>query len=302
MKASVIHQYGGPEVLKYEEYPDPAVGEGQVLVRLAAAGINPIDIKRRSGAAREYAPIKFPGILGADLSGTVEKLGPGVTGFAVGDKVFAYADHTYAQFCVVPAATLVKIPSGLDLIEAAALPVVTTTGNMLITLGTAIKARQTILVTGAVGSVGRSAVYTAKSRGAIVIAAVLKKQLDQAATLGADQVVATDDEAAIAKLPPLDAVADTVNGKTAAALTAKVTKGGVFASVLGPPSNAKDYPSVRIVPVFARPDPGTQTEMAIAVAEGKLEIPIGRKLPLSRAAEAHAIVEKGGAGKVLLTM
>ncbi|HSZ59941.1 MAG TPA: NADP-dependent oxidoreductase [Tepidisphaeraceae bacterium] len=300
MKASVIHQYGGPEVLKFEDYADPAVAEGQVLIRVAATSINPVDIGRRSGRMKEIFPIKFPGIIGVDLAGTIVKLGAGVDGFSIGDKVFAIADWTYAESCAVPAANLAKIPEGLDLIEAAALPMVTTTGNMLIVRGTGIKSGQTVLITGAVGNVGRSAVYTAKQRGAVVIAGVLGRQLQQAASLGVDQTVATDDEQAIAKLSPLDAVADTVAGKTAATLLGKVEKGGVFASVLGPPANAKDYPSVRIVPVYSKPDPRTLTEMARAVVEGKLAIPIGRKLPLSSAAEGHAAVEKRGIGKVLL--
>jgi NADPH:quinone reductase-like Zn-dependent oxidoreductase len=115
------------------------------------------------------------------------------------------ADKTYAELCVVPASSLAKIPIGLDIVEAAALPLVTTTGNMLITVGTGIKAGQTVLVTGAAGNVGRSAVFTAKSLGATVIAAALKSQLEAAASLGAAHV-ATDDEEAMAMLPMLDAV------------------------------------------------------------------------------------------------
>jgi NADPH:quinone reductase-like Zn-dependent oxidoreductase len=116
-----------------------------------------------------------------------------------------------------------------------------------------------------------------------------------------DQVTATDDDNAIAKLPPLDAVANTVPGKIGEILLGKVTKDGVFASVVGPPANAKDYPSIRIVPVHSKPDAKALTEMARAVVDKKLIIPIGQKLPLSSASEGHAAVEKGGIGKVLLT-
>jgi NADPH:quinone reductase-like Zn-dependent oxidoreductase len=249
---------------------------------------------------KEIFPVKFPGIIGVDVAGTIFKLGEGVEGFVVGDKVFAMAGQTYAELCTVPAVNVAKIPAGLDPVDAAALPLVTTTGNMLIAQGTEIKAGQTVLITGAAGSVGRSAVYTAKQRGANVIAGVLGRQLQQAASLGADRVVATDDEQAIGQLPPLDAVADAVGGKTAAALLGKVKNGGVFASVLGAPANAKDYPSVRVVPVYSKPNAQTLTEMARAVVEGKLTIPISQKLPLSSAAEGHAAVEKGGIGKVLL--
>ena len=299
MKAVVVHQYGGPEVLKFEEYPDPVAGPGEVLVRVAATSVNPIDYKRRAGLRKDYYPIHFPGLIGVDIAGTVAKVGPGVEGFSVGDQVFAMATNTYAELCVVKAAILAKIPKGLDLIQAAALPLVTTTGNQLIS-STGLKAGQVVVVVGAGGNVGRSAVFTAKQMGATVIAGVLKGQMGEAKTIGADQFVATDDDDAIASLPMLDAVADAVNGKTAEKLIAKVKAGGVFASVLGPPRNASEYPSVKVVPVVAQADARTLLFMAEAVRDGKLVIPISRKLPLSEAAEAHAAAEKGVAGKILL--
>jgi NADPH:quinone reductase-like Zn-dependent oxidoreductase len=299
MKAVVVHQYGGPEVLKFEEYPDPVAGPGEVLVRVAATSVNPIDYKRRAGLTKDFYPIKFPGLMGVDIAGTVVKVGPGVEGFSAGDQVFAMAADTYAELCVVKAASLAKVPKGLDLIQAAALPLVTTTGNELI-VPTGIKPGQTVLVAGAAGNVGRSAVFTAKQRGATVIAGVLKRQMDEAKTIGADQVVATDDDSAIANLAPLDVVADTVDGKTAEKLIAKVKPGGVFASVLGAPQNAAKYPSVKVLPVYAQPDAKTLQFMAEAVRDGKLVIPISRKLPLSKAAEAQAAAQEGGIGKVLL--
>lgn len=299
MKAIVVHEYGGPEVLKFEEYPDPVPGQGEVLVRVAAASVNPIDYKRRAGLTQDFYPLHFPGLIGVDMAGTVIKVGPGVKDFSVGDRVFAMADNTYAELCVVNAAVLAKVPEGLDLVQAAALPLVTTTGNQLLS-ATGIKSGQTVMVVGAGGNVGRSAVFTAKQRGAIVIAGVLKRQTDQAKTVGADQVVATDDDAAIANLPPLDVVADTVGGKTAEKLIAKVKPGGVFASVDGKPQNAANYPSVKAVFVFSKFDRKTLEFMAEAVRDGKMVIPISLKLPLSEAAEAHAKAEKGGIGKILL--
>jgi NADPH:quinone reductase-like Zn-dependent oxidoreductase len=299
MKAIVVHQYGGPEVLKFEEYPDPAPGPGEVLVRVAATSVNPIDYKRRAGLTKDFYPIQFPGLIGVDIAGTVVGIGPGVEGLSVGDQVFAVAADTYAELCVVNAAILAKIPKGLDLIQAAALPLVTATGNQLLS-ATGIKAGQTVLVAGDAGNVGRSAVFTAKQRGATVIAGVLKRQMDEAKTLGADQVVATDDDNAIANLPMVDVVADTVNGKTAEKLIDKVKPGGVFASVLGAPKNADKYPSVKVVPVYATPDAKTLQFMAEAVRDGKLVIPISRRLPLSKATDAQAAAEQGGVEKVLL--
>jgi NADPH:quinone reductase-like Zn-dependent oxidoreductase len=299
MKAVVVHQYGGPEVLKFEEYPDPVPGPGEVLVRVAAASVNPIDYKRRAGLTKDFYPLKFPGLIGVDMAGTVVKTGPGVEGFSVGDQVFAMADETYAELCVVKAAVLAKVPKGLDLIQAAALPLVTVTGNQLLS-ATGIKAGQTVLVVGAIGNVGRSAVFTAKERGATVIAGILKRQLSEAKTIGADQAVATDDDTATANLPPLDAVADTVGGRTAEKLIAKVKPGGVYASVVGLPQNAAKYPSVKVVHVFSKFDRKALEFMAEAVRDGKLVIPISQKMPLSEAAEAQAAAEKGGTGKILL--
>jgi NADPH:quinone reductase-like Zn-dependent oxidoreductase len=302
MKAIVVHKYGGPEELKFEEYGDPVPGAGEVLVRTAATSVNPIDIKRRSGVAKDFAPIRFPGIVGMDLSGTVAALGRGVKDFSVGDKVLAMADQTYAELCVVPVASLVRIPEGLDVVEAAALPLVTTTGNQLISLGTDVRTSQKVLVTGAVGNVGRSAVFTAKERGAFVIAGVRKSQVQEATSLGADQVVAIDDEQAIASLPPLDAVADAVDGETAQKLIAKVKSGGVFATVLGAPQNAAKFPSVKVVPIYVQADAKILLQMVQAVRAGDLQIPINKKLPLKDADKAHAAAEKGSAGKLLLVV
>jgi NADPH:quinone reductase-like Zn-dependent oxidoreductase len=299
MKAIVLHEYGGPEVLKFEDFPDPAPGPGEVLVRVAAASVNPIDYKRRAGLTKNFYPMTFPGLIGVDMSGTVAELGPGVEGFSVGDQVFAMADNTYAELCAVKADALAKVPKGLDLIEAAALPLVTVTGNQLM-LATEIKVGQTVMVVGAVGNVGRSAAFTAKSRGATVIAGILKKQFDQAKTVGADQFVATDDDTALVSLAPLDAVADTVGGKTAEKLIGKVKPGGVYASVVEAPQSAAYYPSVKMVHVFSKFDRQTLEFMAAAVRDGKLVIPIGPRFPLSQAAEAHAAAEKGGVGKILL--
>jgi NADPH:quinone reductase-like Zn-dependent oxidoreductase len=300
MKAIVLHEYGGPDKLKYEDFPDPVPGEGEVLVRLAATSVNPVDIKMRSGEAKERYPVQFPGILGRDIAGTVRAAGPKVTGFAPGDKVLALGNAAYAELVVVKATDLAHLPEGLDLIEAAALPLVTLTGEQLISRGTKIQAGQTVLVTGAAGSVGRTAVFVAKKAGAAVIAGVRKNQLKEAAELGANQVLALDDDDAMDKLGFVDAVADTVGHETAQKLLAKVKQSGVFASVLGPPANANMHPTIHIEPVRVVPDAAMLRILAEDVLAGRLKIPIDRMLPLEKAAEAHAAVEKGGIGKVLL--
>jgi NADPH:quinone reductase-like Zn-dependent oxidoreductase len=300
MKAVVLHEYGGPEKLKLEDVPDPVAGPGEVLVRVAACSVNPIDFKLRSGSYRDYFPLQLPVILGRDISGTVRAIGPDVTGFAPGDRVMALGNHAYAELAVVKAEDVAHVPDGLDLVEAAALPLVTLTGEQLISRGVQIQRGQTVLITGAIGGVGRTAVYVAKKAGAIVLAGVRKRQWKQASELGADEVLALDDEAAVQKLGFIDAVADAVGGDTGATLLAKVKPGGVFASVVGPPQNARLHPTVRIAPVMVVPDASMLGTLAEDFVAGRFKVPIDRMVPLADAAEAQAAAEKGGIGKVLL--
>ena len=300
MKAVVLHEFGGPGNLKYEDWPDPSPGPGEVLVRVAASSVNPIDFKMRSGEAQSRFPIELPYVLGRDISGVVRELGADVEGFAVGDPVLALTWHAYAELVVVKAADLVHLPEGLGVVPAAALPLVTLTGDQLIRVGTGIHAGQSILVTGAVGGVGRTAVMVAKTLGAIVTAGVRTQQLKEAEELGADHVLALDDAEALAGCGPFDAIADTVGHETADALLARVNPGGVFASVLGPPAKAAVYPAVKVVPVMAKVDAAALFQLAGDVAAGRLTIPIDRMIPLAEATEGHRAAEKGGIGKVLL--
>jgi NADPH:quinone reductase-like Zn-dependent oxidoreductase len=300
MKAIVIRAYGGPEELKSEERPDPVPGPGEVLLKVAATSVNPFDWKVRSGAFKDMIPLTFPAILGVDVAGIIETVGPGVQGFAPGDKVFGQARQTYASLCSVNAADLARIPDQIDIIEIAALPTVTTTGAQLAEL--AVRGRQhgTVLVTGAIGSVGRSAVFAAKESGWSVIAGVRKKQLEEAKAIGADRVIALDDPSSLKSLEPLDAIADTISGLIADQLLGKLTNGGVFASALAPPSNAATRPDVRVETMQAQPSPATLIRMAEAVRTGKLIIPLGQRYPLRDASKAHSAAEKGAAGKLLL--
>jgi NADPH:quinone reductase-like Zn-dependent oxidoreductase len=300
MKAVVIHAYGGPEQLKLEERPEPTVGPGDVLVRVAATSVNPFDLKIRSGAMKDFFPLAFPTILGVDVSGIVEAVGPGEGTFAPGDKVFANAMQTYASLCLVKASDLAKIPDHMDTIKVAALPTVTTTGAQLAELATRGKRGGTVFVTGAAGNVGRSAVFTAKGNGWTVIAGVRKEQMEEAKATGADRVVALDDGTSLDSVEQLDAVADTVSGPIANKLIAKVKKGGTFASTLASPSNAAAHPDVRIETMVVKPAPATLVHMAEAVKAGKLVIPLGQRFALADANKAHLAAEKGAPGKLLL--
>jgi NADPH:quinone reductase-like Zn-dependent oxidoreductase len=303
LKAVRLYEYGGPEKLKYEEnVPEPALADNFVLIEAAAASVNPIDWKIRSGARQKDFPLALPAILGKDVSGIVRAVGKSVRSFKVGDRVLATADATYAELVVVEGSVLTHLPDGLDLIDAAAIPLVVLTGDQLVTLSARVQRGQTVLVSGALGSVGRAAVHSAKKLGARVIAGVRARQLPQAQALGAWDTVAIDDDAAIAKIAAVDAVADTVGGETAAKLFAKVKNGGNFAyaSVL-PVGVAESNPAVKVTRVFARPDASKVREFADDIRDGKFVLPISNRLALRDAGEGQALVQKGGAsGKVIL--
>src|SRR3569833_395745 len=209
MKAVRIHAYGGPEQLQFEtDVPDPEVGPTSVLIRSAAARVNPIDWKVRSGARQKDFPQQMPAILGRDVAGVVQAVGPNVHNFKVGDRVAAFTTQAYAELVAVEAAIVTHLPDGIDLQEAAAIPLAALTGDQLVRVATKGESGETILVSGALGSVGRAAVHTARKLGAKVIAGVRGKQLSEAQALGAWNVVAIDNDQALAKLEPLDAVAD----------------------------------------------------------------------------------------------
>jgi NADPH:quinone reductase-like Zn-dependent oxidoreductase len=301
MKAVVLHEYGPPSKLVYEDFDDPVAGRGEVLVRVHAVSINPVDWKMRSGAAKERFPVTFPGILGRDVAGVVAGIGEGVEGVTVGDRVFALSWATYAEYCVVKATDLAHIPEGLEMTTAGAVPLVSVTGDQLIRRAAQVQAGQTIVLTGALGSVGRCALFAALEIGAKVIAGVRKNQFEEVLGLGAMAAIDLGDDKSIASVGTVDAVADTVNRDVAAKLLAKVKPGGIFASVLGPPSNAAMHPTVKVSAIMAKPDPQTFVHYGEAIRDGKVKLPIDSMMPLAEAGKAQALAEKGGIGKIILT-
>lgn len=303
MKSVRLHEYGGPENLIFDtDVPPPGVGDDSVLVEAAATSVNPIDWKIRGGARQKDFPLKLPAILGKDVSGVVREVGVNVRTFKPGDRVLAMADATYAELVVVQAAVLTHLPDGCDLVDAAALPLIALTGDQLVRVAARGERGQTMLVTGALGSVGRAAVHTAMKMGMHVIAGVRSAQLTAAAALGAE-TLAIDDPAAVARFASVDAIADTVGGETAAALLVKVKDGGTFgyASVL-PEGAAARRPGVTVTRVFARPDASKVREFADDVRDGKFVLPVSKRMPLAQASEAHALLERGGGGKVVLVI
>jgi NADPH:quinone reductase-like Zn-dependent oxidoreductase len=302
MRAVVLHEYGGPEKLKFEDnFPEPQMSGDTVLIATAAASVNPIDWKVRSGARKKDFPLSFPAILGRDVSGVVRAVGANVKNFLPGDRVLAFSNSTYAELVAVDDSDVTHLPDGVDLADAAAIPLISLTGDQLVRVATNVKKGQVVLITGALGSVGRAAVHTAKKIGAQVIAGVRGKDLDGARSLDVSDLLAIDDDKAIEKFRIVDAIADTVGGDVAAKLIAKVKQNGFFgyASML-PESAAALNPTVKIARVGARPDASKVREFADDMRDGKFVLPIGRRMPLRDAAEAHVLGEKGGIGKILL--
>jgi NADPH:quinone reductase-like Zn-dependent oxidoreductase len=272
---------------------------GEVLVKTIAVSINPIDWKLRRGDLKEMMPLEFPTILGRDLSGEVVALGEGVEGLKVGERVFGLVNRSYAEYVVCKPVDLARTPENLDGIDAAALPLVVLTGSQVIEVGVRPRPGEIILITGAIGGVGRTAVHVAKQHGAHVIAGVRSSQRAEAEGLGADRVIALDDEKEIAALPELDAVADMVGHETIDRILLRIKKNGVLATVLGAPPSAEGR-DLRVVSIWAQPDSVRLEELGREVARGLFSIPISNRFKLSQIREAQQLAEKGGIGKIVL--
>jgi NADPH:quinone reductase-like Zn-dependent oxidoreductase len=301
VKAVRLYEYGGPENLKYEDnVPEPALSDDSVLVETSATSVNPIDWKVRSGARQNDFPLELPAILGRDVSGVVRAVGRNIRTFKPGDRVLALAWEAYAELVAVEGSVLTHLPDGLNLVDSAAIPLVALTGDQLVRLAARAQRGQTLLVTGAVGGVGRAAVHTAKKLGVNVIAGVRARQLAEARTLGVSDTVAIDDDSAIAGLAMVDGVADTVGGETAAKLFGRVKNGGNFGYASVFPEISKLNPTVTVTRVLGRPDASKVREFADDVRDGKFLLPISRRMPLRDAGEAHALAQRGGLGKIVL--
>jgi NADPH:quinone reductase-like Zn-dependent oxidoreductase len=299
MKAVVLTGYGDVEKLDLVEVEDPNPGPRHVKVRVAGASVNPVDWKIRRGEMRAVLPLQLPTILGRDVSGEVVAVGEGVTELAVGDRVMGLVQHGYAEFVVAPVDSFAKLPPEIELDRAGAIPLVGLTGAQLMEEAVDVHAGETVLVTGAAGSVGRVAVFAARQRGAKVIAGVRASQRSTAEKLEVDDIVALDDPADIQRLPPVDAIADTVDGKVMTQLLDKVRFGGVIGTVLSPPAGAEEQ-GLRVHAILTHPDPKRLAELGEAVVRGELVLPVDRRFPLSDVRTAQEISEQGGVGKVLL--
>jgi NADPH:quinone reductase-like Zn-dependent oxidoreductase len=305
INAARIAGYGGPDVFSIDTVPEPIAGPGEILVKVAAAAVNPVDVKLRKGSFAVFMPLGFPAQLGGDVSGTVEAVGEGVTAFKPGDKVMGMINPmengAYAEKIVAPAGAFIIVPNGIDLADAGALPMGALTGIQLVELGAKAKPGQRILVTGANGSVGRAAVYTAAQAGALVVAAVRGGAESALAGLPIAEVVDLSDLDAIAAAGPYDAIADTVGDRLAERLAKHVRSGGVLASVVSPPPLPPADSPVTSAPVWVGFDGPRLTKFVEDYIRNGWSMPIAHRFALADVAKAHAVMEKGGVGgKVLL--
>jgi NADPH:quinone reductase-like Zn-dependent oxidoreductase len=306
MKAVRIHNYGGPELLKYEEAPRPQPGEREVLIRVHATSVNPIDWKIRAGYAKDFMPHSFPLILGWDVSGTIEAAGPGASRFKKGDEIFAMADASrdgaYAEYIVVRESEIALKPKSLHHIRAAAVPLAALTVWHALFDTAKLQSGQRVLVHGAAGGVGHYAVQLAKWKGAYVIATGSTKNHDLLRELGADETIDYTTHKFESIVRDVDVVLDTIGGETQERSWQVLKKGGILASLVQPPSEEKAKAfGVRGVMVEKRPDGAALAEIAKIVDSGQLAPVIDRILPLSEARRAHELSQSGHThGKIIL--
>jgi NADPH:quinone reductase-like Zn-dependent oxidoreductase len=291
MRAIVMHETGGPEVLRLEEVPDPVPGKGEILVRVRAAGVNPIDWKFRRGVI----PKQLPAILGSDVSGIVEH--SDAEGFGAGEEVFGFVTSgAYAELALASPRTLAHKPGNLGHEDAAALPVAALTAWQALFDHGGLEAEQTALIAGASGGVGHLAVQFAKQAGAQVIATASQRNRDFVLGLGADRFIdyASEDVSALAR-SAADVVFDTVGGDTTATLVPCVKAGGTIVTIAGP-APEREARSVR-------PDPEQLMHIGRLLADGVVRVDISERLALEDAPRAHALSESGRTrGKIILTL
>ncbi|WP_246166963.1 NADP-dependent oxidoreductase [Oryzomonas japonica] len=306
MKSVRIHAYGGPEALVYEDAPLPQLGKDEILVRVHAAAVNPVDWKIREGHLKGMLDSRLPLILGWDVSGTVEAVGPEVVRFKAGDEVFSRPDiardGAYAEFIVIRENEAAFKPQSIDHLHAAAIPLAGLTACKSLFAAAKLSAGQTILIHGAAGGVGTYAVQLAKWKGAHVIATASERNHDYLRELGADEVIAYQNVRFEDKVRDVDVVFDTIGGETQTRSWNVVKQGGVLVSIVSPPSQEEAVArGVRPEFVFIQPDAAELSALAKLVDSGKLRVMVEAVLPLAEARRAQELSQNGHTrGKIVL--
>jgi NADPH:quinone reductase-like Zn-dependent oxidoreductase len=297
MKAVRIHEYGGPEVLKYEDAPKPQPGPGEVLIRVHATSVNPVDWKVRAGYVKGMLNHKLPLIPGWDVSGVVEAGGPG-TQMKPGDEVYSRPDlgrdGTYAEYVVVKESEVGAKPKSIDHVTAGVIPLAGLTAWQALYDAAKISAGQKLLIHGAAGGVGCFAVQLAKLKGAHVIATASKKNHEFLRSLGVDECIDYNTTKFEDVVHDADAVLDTITGETMERSWKVLKKGGILVSILEPPKPEKAAAhGLRCHHTFVQANPGELAEIAKLVDSGKLKVIIEKVYPLS---EARAAQESNAQG------
>ncbi|PYJ19329.1 MAG: NADPH:quinone reductase [Verrucomicrobia bacterium] len=307
MKAIVLHEYGGPEVLKYEDVPRPKPKEDQILARrVIAAGVNPVDGMIRSGMFAKDEKTAFPRILGADIAGVVEKTGSKITKFKAGDAVYAYIsldnEGGYAEYALATENEASPKPKSLDYVEAAAVPVVALTAWQALIDTAKLSAGETVLIHGGSGGVGTFAIQIAKGRGAKVIATASTANQDLLKQLGADVAIDYTKTKFEDIAKDVDVVLDSVGKDTLARSYGVMKKGGFIVSLVARPDQAElAKRGLRGASLSAEPNSNELAEIGNLIDEKKIRVIVSQTFPLSEARKAHEQVATGHTrGKIVL--
>jgi NADPH:quinone reductase-like Zn-dependent oxidoreductase len=308
MKAVRYHSYGDSDVLVYEEADRPVAGPGQVVVKVAGAAFNPLDVAIRAGFVQQVFPVAFPHVPNFDVAGVVTEVGEGVSGWSIGDTVVAFlpvtAPGAAAEYAAVPAEALAAAPSAVELADAAALPSAGLTAWQSLFEHADLREGQSILINGAGGAVGRYAVQLAKQAGATVTATASARSIDRVRSYGADRIIdytATPLPQAVAG-QQFDAVLNLVRTgpEETARLAGLAADGGAFVSTTFPDFDDAGR-GVRVVSVSARSDAAQLAELVGRVDAGDLQIDVAGRRPLTELADVHDEAVAGTlAGKTVL--
>ncbi len=299
MRAVVMHETGNPDVLRYEEAEQPEPGQGEVLIRVRAASVNPVDWKYRRG----FVDRPLPAILGRDVSGAVEV--SRAEGFSEGDEVFGIAaSGGYAELATAPAAEIAKKPSDVSHEQAAAIPVAGLTAWQVMLDAAEVAEGQTALIAGAAGGVGHFAVQFARLGGARVIGTGSTRNRDFVLSLGAEQYVDYTQQEVAEAVSDVDVAFDTVGGDTTQSLLPTVREGGILVTVAGPPpEEAARERGVRAELYVTSTNPQQLARIAELVASGEVHVEVTEALPFTEVQRAHELSESGHTrGKIILTV
>jgi NADPH:quinone reductase-like Zn-dependent oxidoreductase len=306
MRAWRIHTYGGPQVLRFEEAPDPLPAAGELLVRVHAASVNPADWKLREGLMQAVMPTRFPRIPGRDCAGIVEAVCRGVTAFHAGDRVHGVVafggDGTHAELAVLPAAQAARVPDALPLDDAAALGTAALSAYIPLVEVIGVKPGDRLLIHAGAGGVGSLAIQIARHLGAEVLATCSARNADYCRALGADRTIDYSREDFVAAAIACDAVLDTMGGEVHTRSAGALRPGGTLVYLSAAPiATSPARPDVRVARAAIRYDTGLLTTLLDWAARGILEPQIGATFPLAEALEAYALSQSGHSrGRILL--